>query len=329
MKAMVFSRTKEPLKMEELPEPVAGSGQLVLEVSTCGVCRTDLHVIDNELTHPKLPLIPGHEIIGRVKKVGSGVSGFKPGDRVGVPWLAETCGVCKFCKSSRENLCDRAIFTGYTRDGGYANETVANANFCFHIPDGISDEHAAPLMCAGLIGWRTLKLAGQGKRLGIYGFGAAASITIQIALCQGREIYGFTRPGDVKGQAFARSLGASWAGSSEDKPPQLLDAALIFAPVGALIPLALLASDKGATIVSGGIHMSDIPSFPYASLWEERTIKSVANLTRADALEFFELLKTVKIKTTIQNYDLKDANTALNDLRSCKLEGAAVLNCRR
>jgi propanol-preferring alcohol dehydrogenase len=329
MKAMVFAQTKQPLKLEELPEPGLSPGQLLLQVSACGVCRTDLHVIDNELTHPKLPLIPGHEIIGRVKKIGAGVTGFKIDDRVGVPWLAETCGVCKFCKTDRENLCDRAIFTGYTRDGGYATQTVANANFCFHIPDGISDEHAAPLLCAGLIGWRTLKLAGPGKRLGIYGFGAAAHITIQIALSQGREIYGFTRPGDERGQAFARSLGATWAGSSEEKPPELLDAALIFAPVGALIPLALAASDKGATIVSGGIHMSDIPSFPYSALWEERTIKSVANLTRNDALEFFELLKTVKVETTIETYELEDANTALSDLRAGKLEGAAVLNCKR
>jgi propanol-preferring alcohol dehydrogenase len=327
MKAMIFAQTKQPLKLEELAEPDLAPGQLLLEVSTCGVCRTDLHIIDNELKHPKLPLVPGHEIIGRVKKIGAGVTGFKKDDRVGVPWLGETCGTCKFCKTDRENLCDNAVFTGYTRNGGYATETVANANFCFPIPDGISDEHAAPLLCAGLIGWRTLKLAGPGKRLGIYGFGAAAHITIQIALSQGREVYGFTRAGDEKGQAFAKKLGATWAGSSEEKPPELLDAALIFAPVGALIPLALAASDKGATIVSGGIHMSDIPSFPYSTLWEERTIKSVANLTRKDAEEFFELLKTVKVETTTEAYELKDANIALDNLRSGKLKGAADLNC--
>jgi propanol-preferring alcohol dehydrogenase len=312
--------------MVERAVPSAGSGELLLKVHACGVCRTDLHIVDGELTKPKLPLVIGHEIVGTILERGTGVTGFAIGQRVGVPWLGETCMKCRFCLSGRENLCDNAKFTGYDRDGGYATHTVARADFCFPLPDGFSDEEAAPLLCAGLIGWRTLKLAGPGKRIGIYGFGAAAHIITQVALYQDREVYAFTRPGDDAGQQYARSIGAAWAGGSDELPPKLLDAALIFAPVGALIPAALKASDKGAAIVSGGIHMSDIPSFPYAWLWEERSIKSVANLTRQDAIEFLEIAGRLPIQTDVQIYELDKANEALADLRSGKFHGAAVLS---
>lgn len=329
MKGMILTHPGKSLSFEEIAKPVPLEGQILIKVTACGVCRTDLHVIDGELSHPILPLILGHEIVGTVEAIGDAVRDFEIGQRVGVPWLGETCGECKYCLIGKENLCDNAIFTGYTRNGGYANYTVANSNYCFPIVSELSDEHVAPLLCAGLIGWRTLKLAGKGKRLGIYGFGAAAHITAQIAMHLGWDVYAFTRSGNTKGQDFARKLGAIWAGASDELPPERLDAALIFAPAGKLLPLALAASDKGATIVCGGIHMSDIPSFPYSALWEERTIKSVANLTRNDAFEFFEILKEIQIKTSISVYDLKDANQALSDLRNSRFEGAAVLRCNQ
>ena len=312
--------------MVQRDEPEPGPGELLLRVNACGVCRTDLHIIDSELSKPKLPLIIGHEIVGTVLQVGRDTKGFTLGQRVGVPSVRRTCGHCKFCASGRENLCDNAKFTGYDIDGGYATHTVANAEFCFPLPDGLSNEDIAPLLCAGLIGWRTLKLAGEGKRIGIYGFGAAASLIIQVAIYQGREIYGFTRKGDSKGQEYARRMGACWAGGSDELPPEPLDAALIFAPAGDLVPVALKASDKGATIVCGGIHMSDIPSFPYASLWEERSIRSVANLTRQDATEFLEVAAKIPIHSDVTVYDLKDANKALDDLRHGRFHGAAVLS---
>ena len=326
MDAMLFEKCGQPLKMVKIDVPELGPDQLLLQVNACGVCRTDLHIIDAELTKPKLPLILGHEIVGTVLQAGKDTRGFFPGQRVGVPWVGKTCGHCRFCTSDRENLCDRAQFTGYDIDGGYATQAVANSKFCFPLPEGLSNEEVAPLLCAGLIGWRTLKLAGDGKRLGIYGFGAAAHIIIQVALYQGREVYGFTRSGDIAGQQYARSLGASWAGGSDEVPPRPLDAALIFAPVGDLVPAALKASDKGATIVCGGIHMSDIPSFPYAQLWEERSIKSVANLTRQDAVEFLDVAGKIPIHTNVRVYELKNANTALDDLRHGKFQGAAVLS---
>ncbi len=326
MKAMIFEKSGVPLKLVDLPSRSAGPGQLLLKVKACGVCRTDLHIIDNELSHPKLPLILGHEIVATVLEIGPGVKGFTLGQRVGVPWVGSTCGKCKFCQSGRENLCDLGKFTGYDIDGGYAEEALADEDFCFSLPDGLPDEEIAPLLCAGLIGWRTLKLAGSGKRIGIYGFGAAAHIIIQVALFQGREVYAFTKADDTAGQEFARKLGAHWAGSSEDLPPKLLDVALIFAPDGRLVPLALKASDKGATIVCGGIHMSDIPSFPYSCLWEERIIKSVANLTRQDAVEFFEIASKIPIHTSVSIYALSEANKALDDLRHGRFHGAGVLS---
>ncbi len=326
MDAMLFEGHSKPLRMVQTDTPEPGPGQLLLRVNACGVCRTDLHIIDAELTKPKLPLILGHEIVGDVLKLGEGTNGFRVGQRVGVPWLGMTCGHCKFCTSGRENLCDNAKFTGYDIDGGYATMTVANSEFCFPLPEGLSDQEVAPLLCAGLIGWRTLKLAGDGKRIGIYGFGAAAHIVIQVALYQGREVYGFTRVGDTSGQDYARKLGACWAGGSDEIPPKLLDAALIFAPAGDLVPSALRASDKGAVIVCGGIHMSDIPSFPYDLLWEERSIKSVANLTKLDAVEFLEVAFKIPIHTDVTTYRLEEANKALDDLRHGRFHGAAVLS---
>jgi propanol-preferring alcohol dehydrogenase len=293
------------------------------------VCRTDLHVVDGELAHPKLPLVPGHEIVGRVVATGGGVRGFAAGSRVGIPWLGATCGVCAYCRSSRENLCDTPRFTGYTRDGGYATHAIADARYCFAMADGLDDVTAAPLLCAGLIGWRSYRMAGPGKALGLYGFGAAAHILCQVAAFQGRRVYAFTRPGDAAAQDFARALGARWAGGSNEPPPEPLDAAIIFAPVGALVPTALRAVKKGGRVVCGGIHMSDIPSFPYAILWEERQVISVANLTRADAREFFavvpEIVRAGKLKIETRRYRLDQANAALDDLRSGKLQGAAVL----
>ena len=330
MRAMVLEGPKQPLVERRLPIPEPGQAQLLLRVLACGVCRTDLHIVDNELPNPKLPLIPGHEIVAEVVSWGPGVpgtdaGGYAEGDRVGVPWLGWTDDTCPYCRSGRENLCDNPRFTGYTVDGGYAEFTVADYRYCFPIPDAYGDLEAAPLLCAGLIGYRSLRLAGAGKRLGLYGFGAAAHILAQVARFQHRRIFAFTRPGDEETQAFARELGAEWAGGSDEEPPEKLDAAIILAPVGPLIPAALRASAKGATIVSGGIHMSDIPSFPYRILWEERVVRSVANLTRQDGHEFLELAPQVPVKTTVRAYSLADANRALDDLRAGRIEGAAVL----
>ncbi len=325
MKAMVLHAPRAPLMLEErdLPKPMAG--QILVRVSACAVCRTDLHVVDGDLTEPKLPLVPGHEIIGQVTELGDGTIGFNRGDRVGVPWLGYTCGECQFCVSDQENLCPEAQFTGYSIDGGFAEFTVADARFCFPIPDAYSDHDAAPLMCAGLIGYRSLRAAGKARRLGLYGFGAAAHVIAQVAVHQGRDVFAFTKPGDNAGQEFAKRLGAEWAGGSDSSPRKLLDAAIIFAPVGALVPAALRAVNKGGTVVCAGIHMSDIPSFPYKDLWEERQIKSVANLTRQDGLEFLKVAPAVPVKTSTHLYPLEHANQALDDLRQGRFEGAAVL----
>ena len=324
MKAMVLHRPGEALKLEERPDPVAGPGKIVVRVEACAVCRTDLHVVDGDLTEPKLPLVPGHEIVGIVESCGEETS-LAPGRRVGIPWLGHTCGCCSYCESGRENLCDHPGFTGYTRDGGFATHVVADEAYAFPL-DGFADPiAAAPLMCAGLIGWRSLKMAGEGRRVGIYGFGAAAHIIAQVCAYQGREVYAFTRPGDAAAQAMARSLGATWAGSSDETPPAMLDAAMIFAPVGDLVPAALRAVAKGGRVVCGGIHMSDIPQFPYSILWGERQILSVANLTRADAIEFLELAPRAGVVTTTTVYPLDRANEALDDLRHGRFQGAAVL----
>lgn len=324
MKAMVLHAPREPLRLEDRPDPLAGPGEIVVRVEACAVCRTDLHVVDGDLTEPKLPLIPGHEIVGIVESCGEGVD-LTPGRRVGIPWLGHTCGCCSYCESGRENLCDNPGFTGYTRDGGFASHVVADAAFAFPL-DGFSDPISpAPLMCAGLIGWRSLKMAGEGKRIGIYGFGAAAHIIAQVCIYQGREVYAFTRADDDAAQALARSLGAVWTGGSEEGPPVPLDAAIIFAPVGALVPAALRAVAKGGRVVCGGIHMSDIPQFPYAILWGERQVLSVANLTRADAVEFLELAPRAGVTTTTTVYPLERANEALADLRAGRFQGAAVL----
>ena len=325
MKAMIFEGKGKPLVLKDRGQPHPAAGQLLLKVKACGVCRTDLHIIDGELNKPKLPLVIGHEIVGTIMEIGPDVRGFSVGQRVGVPWLGKTCGKCKFCLSERENLCTSAKFTGYNIDGGYATRVVADSEFCFLLPDGLSDAEVAPLLCAGVIGWRTLKLAGDAEKIGVYGFGAAASIVIQVAISQGKKVYGFTRDGDTKGQEFARGLGAIWSGGSSELPPELLDAALIFAPVGELVPLALKASDKGATIVCGGIHMSDIPSFAYNLLWDERSVKSVANLTRQDAVDFLDVAFKLPVRTSIKTYPLADANRALDDLRHGRFKGAAVL----
>ncbi|MEW5424732.1 zinc-dependent alcohol dehydrogenase family protein [Amorphus sp. 3PC139-8] len=325
MRAMVLERPGTPLRMDERATPAPGPGEILVEVSACGVCRTDLHVVDGELPDPALPIVPGHEIVGRVAGLGDGVTGFTIGERVGVPWLGHTCGTCRYCRSERENLCDDPKFTGYTRNGGYATHTIADAAFTFKIPDAYSDVEAAPLLCAGLIGHRTLKLAGPAETIGIYGFGAAAHIVTQEAHYEGRRVLAFTRPGDTQAQEFATSLGCAFAGGSDQPSPEPLDAALIFAPVGALIPAALKDVRKGGTVVSGGIHMSDIPSFPYRDLWEERVIRSVANLTRADAIEFLALAPKAGIRTQTVPYPLSEANQALDDLRAGRLKGAAVL----
>jgi alcohol dehydrogenase, propanol-preferring len=325
MRAMLFEKPGQPLRKAELPVPKPEAGQLLIRVRACAVCRTDLHVVDGELTQPKLPLIPGHEIVGIVEKKGAGAERFEIGDRVGIPWLGWTCGECSYCLWGRENLCDRARFTGYTIDGGYADYTVADQRFCFPIPDVYGDKEAAPLLCAGLIGYRSLVKAGDGKRLGIYGFGAAAHIVAQVARYQNREIYAFTRPGDKEAEQFALALGAVWAGGSNELPPVKLDAAIIFAPVGGLVPQALRTVGKGGTVVCGGIHMSDIPSFPYGILWEERSLCSVANLTRQDGAEFFALAPRVPVRTEVQTFPLEEANEALDRLRSGKVQGAAVL----
>jgi alcohol dehydrogenase, propanol-preferring len=325
MKAMVLSRPGTALQLEERPCPSPGPEQLLLQVRACAVCRTDLHVVDGELPHPRLPLVPGHEIVGEVVARGVSVNGFAVGDRVGVPWLGWTCGRCRFCLAGQENLCDRALFTGYQLDGGYAEFAVADARFCFPIPTEYTEAEAAPLLCAGLIGFRTLRFANDARRLGIYGFGAAAHIVAQVAVWEGRQVFAFTKPGDMEGQRFARELGAEWAGDSDEAPPEELDAALIFAPVGSLVPAALRAVRKGGIVVCGGIHMSDVPSFPYALLWGERIVRSVANLTRRDAEEFFRLAPRVPVRTEIQLYPLRQANRALDDLRNGRTRGAAVL----
>ncbi len=325
MKAMVFAATGRPLRLEERPDPVPGPGEIRVRVEACGVCRTDLHIIDGELPDIHLPIVPGHEIVGIVEALGPQVTSLRPGRRVGIPWLGHTCGTCPYCRAQQENLCDRPVFTGYSRDGGFATHVVADAAYAFPL-DGFDDPvAAAPLLCAGLIGWRSLKLAGEGRRIGLYGFGAAAHIIAQVCRWQGREVYAFTRQGDAAAQAHALSLGARWAGGSDDLPPELLDAAILFAPVGALVPAALRAVRKGGRVVCGGIHMSDIPQFPYRLLWEERQIRSVANLTRQDAVEFLELAPRAKVRTTTTVYPLDRANEALADLRAGRFQGAAVL----
>jgi propanol-preferring alcohol dehydrogenase len=324
MKAMIATRAGAPLEAATRAMPVPAASELLIEVGACGVCRTDLHVVDGDIP-AAYPVIPGHEIVGRVAAIGGGVRGFAIGQRVGVPWLGFTCGDCAYCRSGRENLCDRPQFTGATRDGGYASHAVADARYCFAIPDRFSDVEAAPLLCAGLIGWRALRLAGDAPVIGLYGFGAAAHILAQVAVWQGRNVHAFTRPGDAAGQAFARSLGCGWAGASEEKPPEPLDAAIIFAPVGALVPLALKAVRKGGKVVCAGIHMSDIPSFPYADLWEERSILSVANLTREDGVSFFAAVEQSGLRTTTTSFPLDRANEAMASVREGKLEGAAVL----
>jgi len=323
--AMLLENPSTPLAPRAIELPGPTGHQILIRVLACGVCRTDLHLVDGELSDPKLPVIPGHEIVGRVEAVGLDAGRFRPGDRVGVPWLAHTCDICDYCRSGRENLCDSPLFTGYTVDGGYATHTVGDERFCFPIPDVYSDVEAVPLLCAGLIGYRALKKAGESERLGIYGFGAAAHIVAQVARWQGRRVFAFTRPGDVQAQCFARDLGAIWAGGSDEPPPEQLDAAIIFAPVGSLVPAALRAVRKGGTVVCGGIHMSDIPSFPYDILWGERTLLSVANLTRADAKEFLALAPRIPVRTETTVYPLAAANEVLALLRRGEVRGAAVL----
>jgi len=325
MRAMVLEAAHRPLRSAAVAVPAPGPGQVLIQVSACAVCRTDLHVVDGELTGPKLPLIPGHEIVGRVSALGPGVERFAVGDRVGVPWLGWTCGICQFCSSGRENLCAQARFTGYQIDGGYAEFTVADQRFCFAIPERYTDAEAAPLLCAGLIGYRSLRMTGDARRLGLYGFGAAAHIIAQLARWEGREVYAFTSPGDIEAQAFALELGAMWAGGSDRSPPNLLDAAIIFAPVGPLVPAALRSTERGGTVVCAGIHMSPIPSFPYDILWGERVVRSVANLTRRDGDEFLRLAPKVPVQTRPLSYPLEQANQALDDLRAGRLQGAAVL----
>jgi len=322
---MVLDRPGQPLRAAEAPEPEPGPGDVLVRVHACGVCRTDLHIFDGELTEPKLPLVLGHQIVGTVESAGPEVEGVRVGDRVGIPWLGWTCGECRYCLSGRENLCDRARFTGYHRDGGYADLTAADARFCFLIPEGYPDLQAAPLLCAGLIGFRSYRMTGDAERLGIYGFGAAAHIVAQVARSEGRRVFAFTRPGDTDAQAFATELGAEWAGGTSEPAPEELDAAIIFAPVGDLVPVALRAVAKGGTVVCGGIHMSDIPSFPYEILWGERVVRSVANLTRQDAVEFLRLAPTVPVRTRVEPFPLERANDALASLRAGAVRGQNVI----
>jgi propanol-preferring alcohol dehydrogenase len=322
MRVMVLDAPRIPLRAGELPEPTPEPGQVLLRVRACGVCRTDLHIVDGELREPKLPLVPGHQVVGEVVEGGER---FSPGARVGVPWLGWTCGACRFCTSGRENLCDRARFTGYDLDGGYAELVVADERFCFAIPDAYEDEHAAPLLCAGLIGYRSLRLAGDAERIGLYGFGASAHLVCQVAVWQGRRVFAGTRAGDDETQAFARSLGAAWAGDAAEGPPEELDTVIVFAPVGALVPAALRHVRKGGVVICAGIHMSDIPTFPYELLWGERVLRSVANLTRADGAEFLELAPSVPVRTEVEAFALEDANLALDRLRGGTLRGSAVL----
>lgn len=325
---MVMKSPGSPLEMTEVPEPEAGPGQVLISVHCCGVCRTDLHILEGELDRPKLPLIPGHQIVGTVSGLGEGADRYEPGVRIGVPWLGWTCGQCRYCRSGRENLCDRARFTGYDIDGGYAELAVADERFCFPIPEGYPDEQAAPLLCAGLIGYRALRLVGEAERIGFYGFGASAHILCQVAVAEGRRVFAFTRGGDLEAQDFARSLGAEWAGSSEESPPEELDGAIVFAADGSLMTAALMASARGANVISAGIHMSDIPSFPYEQLWGERTLGSVANLTRRDGEEFLDLAPTVPVRTQVTTYELAESNKALGDLRAGRFSGAAVIRSR-
>lgn len=326
MRAMALTQPRSG-RVEAIDKTLSppGAGQIAVTVLACGVCRTDLHVVDGDLPNPAIPIIPGHEIVGRVERVGSGVTGFAPGDRVGIPWLGYSCGECEYCRTDRENLCRYARYTGYQIDGGYAEQAVADARYCFHLPAGYDDEHAAPLMCAGLIGYRAYRMAGDARRIGIYGFGAAAHIIAQVAVQQGREVYAFVTPGDSTAADFARTVGATWAGWSTDAPPAPLEAAIIFAPVGRLVPEALSRTRPGGIVVCAGIHMSDIPTFPYKLLWEERIIRSVANLTRADAREFLAVASQLAVRATVKPYALRNANAALDDLRSGRLSGAAVI----
>jgi len=325
MRAMQLEAPRQPLQFRDLPIPVPAPGQVLIRTRACGVCRTDLHVVDGDLTQGKLPIIPGHEIVGEVVELGPGTTGLAFGQRVGVPWLGYTCGQCRYCRAGHENLCDRARFTGYHLDGGYAEYVVADARYCFPLPEAYSDAQAAPLLCAGLIGYRALSMAGDARRLGIYGFGAAAHIVSQVARYQGREVYAFTRPGDSQAQAFARELGAVWAGDSASPAPEVLDAAIIFAPIGALIPAALQVVDKGGRVVCAGIHMTDIPSFPYAILWGERSVVSVANLTRHDGEAFLALAPRVPVRTEVEALPLTQANEALAKLRGGQVRGALAL----
>lgn len=326
MRAMVLEAPGEALRATEVPVPRPGPGQVLIKIHACGVCRTDLHIVDGELPSPKLPLIPGHEIVGTVVQTGEGVGSFREGERIGVPWLGYTCGQCRFCRKGQENLCDNARFTGYTIDGGYAEYTVADERYCFPLPEPYGNAEVAPLLCAGLIGYRSYRLAGESvERLGIYGFGAAAHIIAQIAVHQGKKVYAFTRTGDVNSQSFARRLGAVWAGDSTETPPEELDAAIIFAPVGSLVPAALRATTKGGVVVCGGIHMSDIPSFPYRLLWEERVVRSVANLMRRDGEELLEIAPRVPVKTEVRVFRLEQANEAIESVRKGAIDGAAVL----
>ncbi|MGW8270138.1 MAG: zinc-dependent alcohol dehydrogenase family protein [Burkholderiales bacterium] len=329
MRAMRLHAAHEKLRCDHLPIPDPGPGQLLVKVHACGVCRTDLHIVDGELTEPKLPLVPGHEIVGTVEALGAGVERHRVGDRVGVPWLGGSCGRCEFCRRGEENLCADARFTGYQLDGGYAEYALADARFCFTIPERYDDASAAPLLCAGLIGYRSLRFAGEARRLGIYGFGAAAHIVAQVAVAEGREVYAFTRAGDTPAQALARKVGACWAGGSQEPAPEPLDAAIIFAPVGALVPAALEAVRRGGIVVCGGIHMSDIPSFPYRLLWGERTLRSVANLTRKDAEDFLAVAARAPIATQVETLGLEAANDALDRLRAGKIAGAFVLDAQR
>ncbi len=325
MRAMILEQVGRPLQLREISPPTPREGQLLIKVHTCGLCRTDLHVVDGDLKHPRLPLIPGHQIVGEVADISRGGGKFLKGTRVGIPWLGGSCGQCKFCKSGRENLCDNALYTGYQIDGGFAEYCTADERFCIPLPKNYPDLQAAPLLCAGLIGYRALRMTGEAKRLGFYGFGASAHILIQVARYQKREVYAFTREGDISGQEFAKKLGAVWTGFSMETPPVPLDAAIIFAPAGELVPLALKAVDKGGVVVCAGIHMSDIPSFPYSFLWEERIIRSVANLTRQDGEEFMALAPLIPVQTEVTAYPLEKANQALDDLRHGRFHGAAVI----
>ncbi len=328
MRAMILHKPGESLQLETIPDPVPSPGELLIRVNACGVCRTDLHVVDGDLTEPVLPLVPGHQIVGRVVALGEGVTGFAPGDRVGVPWLGGSCDACRFCASGRENLCDGAVYTGYQCHGGFAELCTADARFAFPVPTDYPDLQAAPLLCAGLIGWRAYRMCGDARRIGLYGFGAAAHIIAQVARWRDREVYAFTRPGDEDGQAFARSQGVVWAGPSDEPGPVPLDAAIIFAPAGELVPAALRAVDKGGVVVCAGIHMSEIPAFPYEILWMERTLKSVANLTRRDGEEFLAVAPQVPVRSEVTAYPLEKANEALDDLRHGRFDGAAVITLK-